>query len=145
MAESAPSSVMNQLEQVLANPEPMCLAVVQVEAVAPMGTEKVLCEAISARMREALRRYDELLEIDCHSVALILRTLADATVLTSRMRTFFEIAAEPYLVDGVTYEVHAYLGAAVRRPQDTPGALLGRVDMALASAREAGAIGPVVV
>ena len=123
----------------------MCLAVIQVEPLSESGTGTVLCEAISTRMREALRRYDQLLEIDCHSVALILRTLADATVLTSRMRTFYEIAAEPYTVDSVVYEVHAVFGAAVRRPQDTPATLLGRVDMALDSARDAGAIGPVVV
>lgn len=149
MADTAPTSVMDRLSSALATAEPMCLALVQVEPLTPAaGSETLqadLTELLTVRMREALRRYDQLVEIDEHAVALILRTLADATVLAARMRTFFEVSSEPYPIDGVTHDVRITLGAAVRRPQDTPLSLLNRVDQALVSAREAGAVGPVVV
>ncbi len=149
MADTAPTSVIDRLSSELEAAEPMCLALVQVEPVDrranPEALQAELAEMLTVRMREALRRYDQLVEIDEHAVALILRTLADATVLAARMRTFFEVSSEPYSIDGVSHDVRVTLGAAVRRPQDTPLTLLGRVDQALVSAREAGAVGPVVV
>ncbi len=149
MADTAPVSVMDRLASALEAPEPMCLALVQVEPVQAFAQGEAyqaeLSEAVTGRMRDTLRRYDQLVEIDLQAVALILRTLADATVLSARMRTFFEVANEPYLINGAVHDVRVNLGAAVRRPQDTPESLLGRVDQALLSARESGAIGPVVV
>ena len=149
MSEIAPSSVVDHLESALAVAEPMCLAIVQVE---PAGvwshadpTLDDLAHLVKERMVETLRRYDQFVDIDDHGLALILRTLADATLLTKRMQTFFDVASAPYELAGAFYEVRVVLGAAVRRPQDTPTSLLDRVEQALDAARTDESSGLVVI
>lgn len=157
MAESLPSPVLEQLEVALVQPEPMCLVMVRVEAGGARGTDQdlrdghavfegtgVLDEA-GVRLRSALRLYDEMIEVRPNSWAVIMKTLADATALAGRMRTFYDIVSEPYFVNGQEISVQIVLGAAVRVPQDTPGRLVERVEQAMRSARDSGAIGPVVV
>ncbi len=157
MAESLPSTVLEQLEVALVQPEPMCLVMVQVEPGETAATDAapydghvtsegtgVLDEA-GVRLRSALRLYDEMVEVRPNSWAVIMKTLADATALAGRMRMFYDILSEPYFVNGEEVPVEVVLGAAVRVPQDTPGRLVGRVEQAMRSARDSGSIGPVVV
>lgn len=151
MGEYTPLSVLEQLEVALVEPEPMCLVMMEIETrlyedeSVPESVDDEVLNQAGVRLREMLRRYDEMIEVTPNSWALILRTLADATVLAGRMRTFFEIVSEPYIVHGEEIDVQVVLGAAVRIPQDAPGGLVDRVERAMDSARSAGAIGPVVV
>jgi len=152
MAGTTPSSILEQLEIALAEPEPMCLVMVEIDPTAddeygPIDDDRYdeLLDQAGGRLQETLRRYDQLVEIRPDAWAVILRTLADATTLASRMRAFYEVVSQPYSVDGDPVEVQVALGAAVRTPQDTPEILVRRVEQAVESARSEGAVGPVVV
>lgn len=152
MAETTPSTILEQLELALVEPEPMCLVMVEIGPLDPYDMEPLgeeyfpaLMGEAGVRLRETLRRYDELVVVSEKSWALILRTLADATALAGRMRTFFEVASEPYAIYDTEVAAQVVLGAAVRIPQDTPESLVLRVEQAMDSARSTGAIGPVVV
>ena len=138
MAEIAPTSVVKKLEAALEVPEPMCLALIQVEPISGWGDGGLepgsLAPLVKERLHPQLRRYDQYLEIDETAAALLLRTLADVQVLSKRMHLFFEMASRPYEVGNVPYEVRVALGAAVRKPQDTATTLLARVDDALTAA-----------
>ncbi len=153
MAETTPSPVLEQLELALVEPEPMCLVMVEIELQGGADFEPLdpdYCHGImdeaGVRLRGTLRRYDEMLEVSDNSWALILRTLADATVLAGRMRAFFEVVSEPYTFhDGEVIVAQVVLGMPRRIPQDTPESLVVRVERAMESARSSGAVGPVVI
>ena len=161
MAETTPLLVLEQLRLALAEPEPMCLVMIEVEPLnelqqAPIDDHRQetnayhhqeLTNEARVRLSDTLRRYDEIVNVGPSSWALILRTLADATVLAGRMRVFFDVISRPYSLHGAAtdIEVQVVLGAAVRIPQDSPQSLVTRVEQAMESARSSGAIGPVVV
>lgn len=132
----------------------MCLVLIEVEPIGvpdgdgasgPVYVE--LLDAVQKRLWESLRRYDELTQIGRTSLALVLRTLADATVLAGRMQFLFSRISEPYLFDGEEHEiqVRVALGAAVRIPQESPQEFVGRVGQAMSVASEEGFVGPVIL
>lgn len=162
MAETTPTpadlSAIAHLEQALEHPEPMCLAMLEVHERSPSDAtdranasdvdssraEAVMAEA-HRRLRDTLRDYDELTKVDGTRFVLVLRTLADSSVLGGRMRSLYRIMTEPYILNGVEADVEVYLGAAVRVPQETSGQLVDRVDQAVVLARSALDGGPVML
>lgn len=183
MAEITPSeanvSAVAALEEALAQPEPMCLAMLEIHppagAVAASGqggdtadgspTDQVMEEAYQ-RLRDTLRDYDHLTRLDSSRFILVMRTLADASILDGRMNSLYELMTRPYAIsrnsDQATGEGHydhcledhedhhevraeVFLGAAVRMPQETSAQLVGRVDQAVILARSASVGGPVML
>ncbi|MEM7275854.1 MAG: hypothetical protein AAF547_22450 [Actinomycetota bacterium] len=143
MSETTPtlltSRVGEQLETVLAKPEPMCLLIVTVES------EVEITSLVETRLRGNLRTYDRLWRIDEVSHAVMLRTLADANTLDSKLHHLFSFLTLPYPVDGSEITVRIRLGGAVRLPQDTASSLMERVGQALQTADETGCVGPVLL
>ncbi len=158
MAETTPpsatQSLIAQLELALAEPEPMCLAIVRVECRpdpadpadgGPRAADPAVVDAVNERLRDNLRRYDELAEFDGNAFSVVLRTLADASVLEGRLRNLFAEMTQPYVVDGSEREVRIVFGAAVRWPQENPNALLARAEAAVDTARSNAGAAPIVL
>lgn len=159
MAETTPTpaniSALAPLEEALARPEPMCLAIIQVHRPGAADAESAqrhvgrpedaIIDEAECRLRDTLRDYDELTVIDSTRFALVLRTLADATVLNGRLHTLYAIMSRPYTVAGEEIHVEVYLGAAVRSPQETARQLVDRVDQAVVLARSSTIDGPVML
>lgn len=158
MAETTPTpaniSAVARLEEALAHPEPMCLAMLQIypptepvpgSAMEPVAAAELIMDEAGRRLRNTLRDYDELTELDDNRFVLVLRTLADASVLTSRMHNLYAIMTRPYPVHGVEVDPEVFLGAAIRIPQETPGQLVTRVDQAVLLSRSASQPGPVML
>ncbi len=152
MAEktAAEISAIAHLEEALAHPEPMCLAVLElclptsdegertgVAGAASCDAELLVevMEEAQRRLRDTLRDYDELSVIDECRYALVLRTLADAAVMKGRMEKLHGIMSEPYRVDGRELVVSVHLGSAIRIPQESPVELVDRVESAVDDAR----------
>jgi len=152
MADTTPPTsdptALPQLEHRLADPEPMCLAMVAVEPVAPATGQwtptQALIEEVKRRLGDNLRRYDELDLLEDGRFVIVLRTLADASVLASRMQRIFEALDAPYVVDGTELQVRALLGAAIRMPQEDTQTFLSRVLSAVDEARRSGGRAPVI-
>ncbi|MGI9598615.1 MAG: diguanylate cyclase domain-containing protein [Acidimicrobiales bacterium] len=162
MAETTPTpanlSAIAHLEEALTHPEPMCLAMLEIHqpepasgtdrnaAAGPGGQEPdaVMAEA-ERRLRDTLRDYDELTTVDSSRFVLVLRTLADASVLGGRMVSLYDIMSQRYVVDDIDQNVEVFLGAAVRVPEETSAQLVNRVDQAVVLARSASEPGPVVL
>lgn len=143
MAQSTPlatsSPVFKQLAQALETPEPMCLVIMLL-----LGEADGFAETAEFRIRENMRSYDQLWQIDQRSYALSLKTLADASTLTTRIERLFLLLSEPYAVGQDYVQLRIQMGASVRLPQDTPGKLLDRVGLALVDADSAGYVGPIL-
>ncbi len=153
MAETTPTpadlSAIAHLEEALAHPEPMCLAMLEIhgpidpETGSPVDdveqpggtTSAAVMDEAQRRLRDTLRDYDELSVIDECRYALVLRTLADAAVMKGRMEKLHGIMSEPYRVDGRELVVSVHLGSAIRIPQESPVELVDRVESAVDDAR----------
>lgn len=143
---------LEQVEELLAEPRPLCLALLAIEPrVATAGAHlqpvdaTALIEAVAVRLRETLRPYDELQRLADGRFVITLPTLAGAEVLGRRMARLFHIVAEPYQLAGGEVPVRALLGAAVRTPQDQPAGFLARVLTAVDTARAGDGRAPVLV
>lgn len=145
-----------KLEESLADPEPMCLAMVRVETGALIGAEHgegdasspdidQLMTAVQARLSHLLRRYDLMARVEDDTFMLVVKTLADTRVLDARMYQLYGALSEPYSVGGRTISVPVTLGAAVRLPSESASALMLRTDKALATAGAAGGKAPVLI
>ena len=145
-----------KLEESLADPEPMCLAMVRVETAAlssaDQGGDEVsgadvdqLMAAVQARLSHLLRRYDLMARVEDETFMLVVKTLADTRVLDARMYQLYGALSEPYTVGGQTVSVPITLGAAVRLPAESAAALMLRTDKALATAGAAGGKAPVLI
>lgn len=149
MPPEAQQTGLDELEQHLADPEPMCLAMVAVEPSSPTAGNwtptPALIDEVGHRLRDGLRRYDELNLLEDGRFVMVLRTLADATVLAGRMERIFEALNAPYHVGGTELQVRALFGAAIRLPQEDPSAFLTRVVGAVDEARRTGGAAPVLL
>ncbi len=158
MAETTPTPAnlpaIAHLEAALALPEPMCLAMLQIypptepvpgSALGPDATATLVMEEAARRLRNTLRDYDELTQLDDNRFVLVLRTLADASMLTSRMHNLYAIMTRAYALDDVEIDADVFLGAAIRVPQETPGQLVTRVDQAVVLSHSATNPGPVML
>lgn len=159
MAISEPNRVPHfrqKLEESLADPEPMCLAMVRVETAALTDGDHGLGEvsgadvdqlmaAVQARLSHLLRRYDLMARVETDTFMLVVKTLADTRVLDARMYQLYDALSEPYSVGGRTMSVPVTLGAAVRLPAESAAALMLRTDKALATAGAAGGKAPVLI
>ncbi len=145
-----------RLEESLADPEPMCLAMVRVETAtvsaedrrsdnAPGSDVEQLMAAVQARLSHLLRRYDLMARVEDDTFMLVVKTLADTRVLDARMYQLYGALSEPYSVRGRTVSVPVTLGAAVRLPAESAAALMRRTDKALATAGAAGGKAPVLI
>lgn len=145
-----------KLEESLADPEPMCLAMVRVETSAlgradlgwgELSTADVdqLMAAVQARLSHLLRRYDLMARVEDDTFMLVVKTLADTRVLDARMYQLYGALSEPYSVGGRIVSVPVTLGAAVRLPAESAAALMQRTDKALATAGAAGGKAPVLI
>ena len=152
MADMTPSTAepipLAALEERLVDPQPMCVAMVVVEPSGPTAGSwtptQPLLDEVGRRLRDSLRRYDELTLLEDGRFAMVLRTLADASVLSGRMQRLFETLDAPYALGGAELHVRPVVGAAIRGPQEHPSAFLARVVAAVDEARRAGGTGPVV-
>ena len=145
-----------KLEESLADPEPMCLAIVRVDTGAldahdsghgggdRRGTDELMA-AVQARLSHLLRRYDLMARVEDDTFMLVVKTLADTRVLDARMYQLYGALSEPYSIGGRTVTVPVTLGAAVRLPAETAAALMRRTDKALATAGAAGGKAPVLI
>ncbi len=145
-----------KLEESLADPEPMCLAMVRIEtdalASGDDGQVEVsdadidhLMAAVQARLSHLLRRYDLMARVEDDTFMLVVKTLADTRVLDARMYQLYDALTEPYPVGGGTVSVPVTLGAAVRLPAESAAALMTRTDKALSTASAAGGKAPVLI
>ncbi|MDH3300579.1 MAG: GGDEF domain-containing protein [Acidimicrobiia bacterium] len=145
-----------KLEESLADPEPMCLAMVRVETTAFGGDNHgpsdvsesdvdQLMAAVQARLSHVLRRYDLMARVEKDTFMLVVKTLADTRVLDARMYQLYGALSEPYSVGGKTVSVPVTLGAAVRLPAESAASLMKRTDKALATAGAAGGKAPVLI
>lgn len=144
-----------QLRDTLAEPDPMCLAVVRAKLDGaswkldphidfPSGRQKDVLDAIGRRLVQSLRPYDLLAQIDDKSFVVILKTMAPADTLRNRMFELYgDLVSSYQLVEGVV-EVPVSLGAAVRMPSELPSQLLRRAEGSLQSAIAAGGKAPVL-
>ncbi len=160
-----------KLEDSLAAPEPMCLAMVRVdvaELAAPppltdpkggsadtdtaerrmdrpgSGVDQLMA-AVQARLSHLLRRYDLMARVEDDTFMLVVKTLADTRVLDARMYQLYGALSAPYSIGGRSVTVPVTLGAAVRLPAETAAALMSRTDKALATADAAGGKAPVLI
>ena len=159
MAISEPNNVPHfrqKLEESLADPEPMCLAMVRVDTETLNDSEQgwgevsgadadQLMAAVQARLSHLLRRYDLMARVESDTFMLVVKTLADTRVLDARMYQLYGALSEPYSVGGRTVSVPVTLGAAVRLPAESAAALMLRTDKALATADAAGGKAPVLI
>lgn len=145
-----------KLEESLADPEPMCLAMVRVGTAFVQGTDEGwndaseqdvdhLMAAVQARLSHLLRRYDLMARVNDDTFMLVVKTLADTRVLDARMYQLYDALSEPYSVGGQTVTVPVTLGAAVRLPAESAAALIQRTDKAVATAGAAGGKAPVLI
>lgn len=133
------SPAFRQLEDLLREPEPMCLAVVKLSA------SRDISAIAEYRLRENLRPYDQLWRLDGHTYAMSLKTMADAATLQSSIERMFLLLSDPYGVDGGYERAVVTLGASVRQPQDTATGLLERVGEAMSAAESEGCVGPILL
>ncbi len=98
MSESTPTApaALEQLNDRLVEPEPLCLALLVVEIRArPESTSSrpgpALVEAINDRLRSSMRPYDGLILLPDGHFAITLPTLADADALQGRMGELFAV------------------------------------------------------
>jgi len=162
MAERAELSFVpkfhQKLEETLAEPEPMCLAMIRVDITAATigdwaetsaGGESASLDqvmaAVQTRLSHQLRRYDLMARIEDDTFMLVVKTLADTRVLDARMYQLYGALSEPYVVGRQTVVVPIALGAAVRLPAEKAAALMRRADKALAAAQAAGGKAPVLI
>lgn len=164
-AESSSADQFNQnLEAALGSNEPMCLAMIRIASRATDGpdddarwgtaitaetgagpSDADLADVVQSRLGEQLRGYDLLARMDETTFVVVVKTLADARVLDSRMFQLYKRMAEPYSIDGTNIEVPVALGAAIRLPMEPVVDLLSRADKALTAAEAAGGKAPVVI
>lgn len=149
MAETAPAphSDLVALRDRLAEPQPVCLGLLTIEAAVPDSAPPSWTPPrpdVRARLDQILRPYDLYHPLDQHH-AILLPTLADATTLSNRLGQVFQAVAAPYEIDGRAVAVRTMLGAAVRHPQDDVDAFLERAGGAMQAAWAAGGQGPVLV
>lgn len=151
-------AITSQLLDTLRDPEPMCLGLVEVdrsfvvrtdgmpvaEGERPTGDQ--LVEAVETRLAGLLRRYDLMSRLDDGSgFMVVFKTLADATMLESRIRAFHEELVRPYDLDDRNLLLRISLGAAVRQPVEDAATLMGRAEAALAESLRGGVSGPVLI
>lgn len=130
----------DQLVSLLADPEPMCVALVGLlpgptgeRANGEPATASQVGAELEQRLRENLRPYDELYSLPEGHYAIVLRTLADPAILTGRMDRLLDVVKLPYSVGGQRLQFRAVLGAAIRAPEEGVAEYLGRVDRAVAA------------
>lgn len=152
MADAPPTHLagLEPLEERLSMLEPLCLALVVVEAPNPgvdhhTAASGPLLAAVGERLRGALRPYDELDLLPDGRFVVILPTLADRHTLAGRMDRVFQAVDAPYELGAEQIRVRALLGAAVRDPQDDTPTFLGRVVAAVEQARQQGGRAPILV
>ena len=133
---------LERIEERLAVPEPLCLALLVVErrpggddTIGSTATDRALLDAVATRLRELLRPYDDLRMLADGRFVITLPTLADAAALEARWTRIFDTVRQPYRVAGTEIGVRTLLGAAVRTPQERPGDFLTRVVGAVEMAR----------
>ena len=148
-----------KLEDSLAEPEPMCLAMVKVDlarcAVLDDGPEPAIAQwtpdldevmtVVQARLSYQLRRYDLMARVEEETFMMVVKTLADTRVLDARMFQLYAALTEPYDVAGRIIAVPVTMGAAVRLPAETASSLMHRTDKALVTASAAGGKAPVLI
>ena len=145
-----------KLEESLAEPEPMCLAMVRVGTDVLGGSQggagygsgadvDELMAAVQGRLSQQLRRYDLMARVEENTFMLVVKTLADTRVLDARMYQLYGALSEPYEIAGRSVSVPMTLGAAVRLPSESAAALMQRTDKALATAGAAGGKAPVLI
>lgn len=141
------------LEATLSDNEPMCLAMIRIRLgdnadgeVHPSSVlEDDLVAAVQTRLSTQLRGYDLMARVDARTFILVVKTLADARVLDSRMFQLYSRLSEPYDVDETEVTVPVALGGAVRLPAEPAGDLIARADKALSAAEAAGGKAPVLI
>lgn len=141
---------LEQLEERLADPEPLCLALLTIE---PRSTAEgtpwlpapALVEAVTDRLRDALRPYDELRLLTDGRFAITMPTLAGTGPLLNRMNELFGVVQAPYRLAGTELYVRALLGAAVRTPQEAAADFLVRVVAAVETARARDGRSPILI
>ncbi len=156
--ETMPSnSVLEQLEEALGSPEPMCLALIHVDtdrattadwAAVPedgLSDDQAMLQAVQERLSGLLRRYDLMGRLGAEGFMVVFKTLADAQVLDSRLYVLYEKLSESYDIASCRVVVPVSMGAAVRWPAEDVNSLMRRADKALDAARRAGGKAPVLM
>lgn len=143
MSDVSPPALLGleQVEARLAEPEPVCLALLVVEPRSaaegtPWQPAPALIEAITGRLRAAMRPYDELRLLADGRFAVILPTLASTEELGHKMVRLFETVDAPYPMAGTELRVRTLLGAGVRTPGETAAEFLGRIVGGVETARD---------
>ncbi len=140
---------LGQIEERLADPEPLCLALLRIEPRSaaegtPWQPAAALTEAVTVRLRGSLRAYDELRILADGRFAIIMPTLATPEALEVRLAEVFEVIDAPYRLAGTELLVRVLLGAAVRTPGEAAASFLSRVTAGVDAARDGDGRRPVV-
>jgi hypothetical protein len=107
----------------------MCLVLVSLEDRGRQAPPATWPEA-EARLRQGLRDYDELHELGPGWSAVVLRTLAGAEILESRLGQMVDALRRPY-TGSPDHQVQALVGIAIRHPQEDVAGFVGRAMTAL--------------
>ncbi|MDH3293326.1 MAG: GGDEF domain-containing protein [Acidimicrobiia bacterium] len=158
-AEASPvPSFRLRLEETIAEPEPMCLAMIRVgidaastasdvpseKATSDIDLDEVMAR-VQSRLTYQLRRYDLMARVADDTFMLVVKTLADTRVLDARMYQLYGALSEPYNLDNRAVTIPLALGAAVRLPSESASSLMRRADRALTVAQDAGGKAPVLI
>jgi hypothetical protein len=136
----------HELAPLLAEPEPMWVAVVSLQPELPEApAPSELAGELERRLQSNLRGYDELYELPNGLFAIVLRTLADAATLAPRLQRVYDAIKLPYVVDSHRHHYRVLLGAAIRWPEEGVDGLLARVTEAVRQAETTGAVAPVLL
>ncbi|MEL6981875.1 MAG: hypothetical protein AAFO29_05580 [Actinomycetota bacterium] len=152
MSDVSPPALLGleQVEDRLTEPEPLCLVLLAVEPRSagegtPWQPATALVEAITGRLRAAMRPYDELRLLADGRFVLILPTLASTDDLRRSVTRLFEAVDAPYPMAGTELRTRTLLGAGVRTPGESPAEFLGRIVAAVDAARDSDGHHPVLV
>lgn len=156
-AENSQGSFYDGLRELIAQPNPMCLAIVRAQPQKASYSEQVpgatdvqsrtseLMDLLHNRLNAGLRQYDVAARIEDSGFVVVFRTLADVQVLDSRLLALHGELVEPYTLERGTAHLPVVIGGAVRIPAEKPSALMRRAEQALNLAISAGGKAPVLL
>lgn len=130
-----------ELVKSIAEPEPMCLALVRfqvaedgiLESLSPELRKKLpvaVAQAVHDRLSRNLRKYDLLSRVEQNIFVVALKTLVNESELETRIAGLVETLQRPYVFQEGEIGVNVMIGSAIRVPGEKPSSLLRRADLA---------------
>ncbi len=97
--------------------------------------EAIVADSLYERLEIQRRKYDTVAQVDGASFLLVIRTLADAPILNTRLNQISQFLAEPHPLWSGAVRVPVYMGAAIRQPNEPADTVNERIRGALQQAQ----------